>query len=93
MCGKSYLLLTGELAAVEASINAGCKILEKSGMLLNKSVIPNPDKSIWEKIMRLQKQIKKENTIYNIIKTKNNNKNNKKLLITRRNLTKNVEYI
>jgi microcompartment protein CcmL/EutN len=51
MCGKSYLLLTGELAAVEASINAGCKALEKSGMLLNKSIIPNPDRAIWDKII------------------------------------------
>ncbi|WP_432422702.1 BMC domain-containing protein [Thermoanaerobacterium butyriciformans] len=42
---------TGELAAVEASINAGCKALEKLGMLLNKSIIPNPDRAIWDKII------------------------------------------
>ncbi|WP_026487277.1 BMC domain-containing protein [Caldanaerobius polysaccharolyticus] len=51
MCGKSYLLLTGELAAVQAAIDAGYKKASESGMLLNKTVIPNPDKKIWEKII------------------------------------------
>lgn len=51
MCGKSYLLLTGELAAVSASVEAASKNLAESGMLLNKSVIPNPDKKLWEKIL------------------------------------------
>lgn len=51
MCGKSYVLFTGELAAVNASIEASAKKASESGMLLAKSVIPNPDKKIWEKLM------------------------------------------
>lgn len=51
MCGKSYLLLTGELAAVNASVEAGSQQVAKNGMLLSKSVIPNPDKKLWEKIL------------------------------------------
>lgn len=51
MCGKSYLFITGELAAVNESIEAATKKAKESGMLLDKSVIPNPDKKLWEKIL------------------------------------------
>lgn len=51
MCGKSYLLITGELAAVNEAIDAAIKKAKESGMLLDKSVIPNPDKKLWEKIL------------------------------------------
>lgn len=51
MCGKSYLLLTGEVAAVSAAIdNAKASVGEK-GLLLDYSVIPNPDMKLWEKIL------------------------------------------
>lgn len=42
MCGKSYLLLTGEVAAVEAAIEAGKRSVGEKGMLLDASVIANP---------------------------------------------------
>jgi microcompartment protein CcmL/EutN len=51
MCGKSFVLLTGELAAVEASVEAACKGASEKGMLLAKAVIPNPDKKLWEKLL------------------------------------------
>lgn len=51
MCGKSYLLLTGELAAVDAAVEAACKKASESGMLLDKSIIPNPDRKLWEKLL------------------------------------------
>ncbi|SET18175.1 Carboxysome shell and ethanolamine utilization microcompartment protein CcmL/EutN [Natronincola peptidivorans] len=51
MCGKSYLFLSGEVAAVDAAIKAACKTIEKDGTLLNHSVIPNPDEKIWQSIM------------------------------------------
>ncbi|MCM8710018.1 BMC domain-containing protein [Clostridium sp. SYSU_GA19001] len=51
MCGKSYLLITGELAAVNEAIEAAYKNAKESGMILDKSVIPNPDKKLWEKIL------------------------------------------
>jgi microcompartment protein CcmL/EutN len=51
MCGKSYVLLTGELAAVQAALDAASKKAAEDGMLLDKSLIPNPDKKIWEKLI------------------------------------------
>lgn len=51
MCGKSYLLITGEVAAVNASIKAASKAAAESGMLLDKTVIANPDKKVWEKVL------------------------------------------
>lgn len=51
MCGKGYLLMTGEIAAVEESLQAACKRPLEEGMLVNKSVIANPDKKIWESIL------------------------------------------
>ncbi len=51
MCGKSYLMLTGEVAAVEAAIAKAKKAVEESGMFLDSSVIPNPDSRLWKTIM------------------------------------------
>lgn len=51
MCGKSYLLMTGDIGAVEASMEAACKKAGEEGMLLDKSLIANPDKLIWDSIL------------------------------------------
>lgn len=51
MCGKSYLMLTGDVAAVEAAIEKARKVLAETGMLLDASVISNPDKKLWESIL------------------------------------------
>lgn len=51
MCGKSYLMLTGDVAAVEAAIEKARKVLAETGMLLDVSVISNPDKKLWESIL------------------------------------------
>lgn len=51
MCGKSYLLMSGEIAAVEASVEAACKRVSEDGMLLDKAVIPRPDSKLWEKLI------------------------------------------
>ncbi len=51
MCGKSYLLLTGEIAAVGAAIENSKAAAGDKGMLLDYSVIPNPDPKLWEKIL------------------------------------------
>ncbi len=51
MCGKSYMLLTGEVAAVSAAIEAAKRAVGTSGLLLDSSVIPNPDKSLWASIL------------------------------------------
>ena len=51
MCGKSYMLLTGEVAAVTAAIDIAKNAVENGGMLLDSAVIPNPDKELWNSIL------------------------------------------
>ncbi len=49
--GKSYMLLTGTVASVTAAIDRAKAVIGEEGMLLDYSVIPNPDKSIWSSIL------------------------------------------
>ncbi len=51
MCGKSYLLITGEIAAVEAAIDKAKKAVGEAAMLLDTSVIANPDSKLWKSIL------------------------------------------
>ncbi len=51
MCGKSYLLLTGEIAAVEAAISKAKKAVGENAMLLDTSIIANPDSKLWKSIL------------------------------------------
>ncbi len=51
MCGKSYLLLTGEVAAVTAAIERAVAATGDNGMFLDSSVIPNPDPQMWQSIL------------------------------------------
>lgn len=51
MCGKSYILLTGEVAAVDAAIKKAEKDAGEYGMFLDSSIISGPDKKLWDKIL------------------------------------------
>lgn len=51
MCGKSYFLITGEVAAVQAAVDNAKVAAGDKGMLLDYSIIPNPDPKLWEKIL------------------------------------------
>lgn len=51
MCGKSYMVLTGEVAAVEAAIAKAKAQLGEGGMFLDSTVIPNPDEKVWKTII------------------------------------------
>ncbi len=51
MCGKSYVLLTGEISAVEAAIDSAIAKVSKEGMYLDSSVIANPDIQMIRKIL------------------------------------------
>ena len=51
MCGKSYLMLTGEVAAVEAAIERAKSVTAKDGMFLDSSVIAHPDAQIRNAIL------------------------------------------
>ncbi len=51
MCGKSYMLLTGDVAAVTAAIDHAKSVVGNEGMLLDSTVIANPDKDLWSSIL------------------------------------------
>ncbi|MCP1102200.1 microcompartment protein CcmL/EutN [Aequitasia blattaphilus] len=51
MCGKSYMLLTGEVAAVEAAIERAAGVIGKDGMYVDSSVIASPDKQVKDAIL------------------------------------------
>lgn len=51
MCGKSYLLLTGEIAAVQAAIDRAKAGAGEDGMFLDSTVIPHPDGKLWQSIL------------------------------------------
>lgn len=51
MCGKSYLMLTGEVAAVEAAIERAKSVAAEGGMYLDSSVIAHPDAQIRNAIL------------------------------------------
>lgn len=49
--GKSFVVLTGEVAAVNASIEAGVNCKNADGMVVAKVVIPNPRPEIFDALM------------------------------------------
>ena len=51
MCGKSYAIITGEVAAVDAAIERAKDAVMQSGMLLDSTVIARPDAKLIEKIL------------------------------------------
>lgn len=51
MCGKSYLLVTGEVAACEAAIAKAKEAVGANGMFLDSSVIASPDPKLWQTIV------------------------------------------
>ncbi len=51
MCGKSYMFLSGEIAAVEAAIARAKNTVAKEGMYLDSSVIAHPDEQIRKAIL------------------------------------------
>ena len=51
MCGKSYMLLTGEVSAVEAAIEKAKKKIRENGMYLDSSVIAHPDRRMIDSIL------------------------------------------
>ncbi len=51
MCGKSYLFLTGDVAAVTAAVEKAKADIAERGMLLDTTVIANPDQKVWDNIL------------------------------------------
>ena len=50
MCGKSYMMITGEVSAVEASIDRAKELVAAKGMYLDSSVIAHPDRRMIDSI-------------------------------------------
>lgn len=51
MCGKSYVLITGDIAAVTAAIERAKNNCGDTGMYLDCAVIPRPSKDLWKNIL------------------------------------------
>lgn len=49
--GKAYCTFTGEVAAVQAALDAGAYIIEEKGMLVNKVVIAQPRQELLNEIV------------------------------------------
>lgn len=48
--GKGYVLVTGDVAAVEAAVEAGSASAAEQGLLVGKVVIPSPVQSVFEQM-------------------------------------------
>ncbi len=49
--GKAYVVFSGELSSVEASIEKATKAVIEKGLLLQTAVIPRPDPRLWEELI------------------------------------------
>jgi len=49
--GKGYFLATGDVAAVQAAVDAACKTIANTGMLLNRVVIPAASEELLQELL------------------------------------------
>lgn len=49
--GKSYVVLSGEVADMNAAVEAGASVASEKGFLVNRVVIPRPHKQLIDQIM------------------------------------------
>jgi len=49
--GKAFCTLTGEVAAVQAAVDAGADTIARKGLLVNKVVIPRPRRELIEELV------------------------------------------
>jgi len=49
--GKAFCTLTGEVAAVQAAVDAGADAIARKGLLVNKVVIPRPRRELIEELV------------------------------------------
>ncbi|MEG2420852.1 MAG: BMC domain-containing protein [Oscillospiraceae bacterium] len=48
--GKSFVIMTGDVAAVEEGVSCGARAAEAGGMLVSKVVIPNPHTELFKSL-------------------------------------------
>src|SRR5690606_27679850 len=46
--GKAFATMTGDVAAVQAAVDAGAAVIAAKGLLVNKVVIPRPRKELLQ---------------------------------------------
>jgi microcompartment protein CcmL/EutN len=49
--GKSYVVLSGEVADMNAAVEAGASVASEKGFLVNRVVIPRPHQQLIDQIM------------------------------------------
>ena len=49
--GKAFCTMTGDVAAVQAAVEAGQQVIAESGMLVNAVVIPRPHPDAYREIV------------------------------------------
>jgi microcompartment protein CcmL/EutN len=49
--GKAFLVFTGDVEAVKASVEAGAEVIIERGLLVNKIVIPDPRPELFETLL------------------------------------------
>jgi microcompartment protein CcmL/EutN len=49
--GKAFFTLTGDIASVQAAVNAGRAIIAEAGMLVNAVVIPRPHPDVYRELI------------------------------------------
>ena len=49
--GKAFVTLSGDVAAVQAAVDAGAAIVAEKGLLVNKVVIPSPRKELLSELV------------------------------------------
>ena len=48
--GKSYVVITGEVAAVRSAVEAGAATAKEKGLLVQTTVVPDPEPRLFEKL-------------------------------------------
>ena len=49
--GKAFATMTGDVASVQAAVEAGAKVIGKRGLLVNSVVIPRPHKDVYKELV------------------------------------------
>jgi microcompartment protein CcmL/EutN len=49
--GKAFATMTGEVAAVQAAVDAGAEVIASKGLLVNKVVIPRPRNELIQELV------------------------------------------
>ncbi|MBN1336531.1 MAG: BMC domain-containing protein [Deltaproteobacteria bacterium] len=49
--GKAFLVFTGDVDAVRASLDAGAEVIEARGLLVNRVLIPDPRPELFETLL------------------------------------------